>query len=111
MGRIARYTNFYDPRIFDDTDSDQEPEEEFSNPIAMKDVPAHEFKKMLMLKTLMDTWAIDPAQMVIFLQRSIFKKYRDVDNPDINSYREAVKQLTALHDRMRHRDTEKNRTE
>ena len=107
MGRIARYTNFYNDDIFDD--EDREPEEEFRKPIAMKDVPLHELKKMQMVKTLMDTWQIDPAQMVLFLQRFIFKKYRSMDVPDA-VYDEALENIKQLRDSIKE-DSEKDTIE
>ena len=104
MGRIAKYTNFYEDSTFDD--DDQKPEEEFNSPIAMKDVPTHEMKKMQMVKTLMDTWDMDCAQMVLYLQRFIFKKYRDMDGPDVDAYDEAVKNFKELRARIK-QDSEK----
>jgi len=105
MGRVARYTNFYDDDIFDD--EDREPDYEFDSPIAMKDVPEHELKKMQMIKTLMDTWDIDCAQMVLYLQRFIFKKYRDMDEPDDETCEVAKRTVAALRSQMK-KDYENN---
>lgn len=102
MGRIAKYSNYYDDGIFDD-ESEQKPEKkfEFTGPLKLDDVPAHQIKKMELLHSLSLQWDIQEHILVAFLMRFIFKAYKP-DDPDQKDFLDAINKLKKLRNELLH---------
>ncbi|MGP8217474.1 MAG: hypothetical protein ACLQQ4_18040 [Bacteroidia bacterium] len=100
MGRISKYTDFYSDRIFDDEETEKETKKkfEFTGPLKLDDVPAHQIKKMDLLHSLMQQWDIENHNMVAYLMRFIFKAYTP-DSPDEQDFADAIVKLKAIRKR------------
>ena len=92
--RIAGYKAFYE---------EDEPYE-FTGPLKVDDVPL--LKKMEMIHTLMGLWKIEPWDFVPYLQRFIFKGYKEFEGPDAEAYNAAIKTLKKIHDRIAQQERE-----
>lgn len=93
---------------FEDEEKEEGPYE-FTGPLRV-DNPDLE-KRMEMLHTLMVTWNIKPWDFSVYLQRDIFKGFKKGEQPDEETYDDAISKLSRLRQQSAEKEIEEQEKE